>query len=289
MGAGGHGLLAGKVAFVTGAARGIGRASCIALAREGAAVFGADIAGPVSTTLEVVPATPDDLAETGRLVNAAGGRWSSAQFDQRDIRAVREAAGRAAAEFGGIDLVFANASIQAFKPILNMEDADWQDTIDVNLTGNMNVLRSLAPYLVQRGGGSIVITSSTQGQHGTKFGSAYSASKWGLIGLMKSAAMELGAHKIRVNCVIPGLVDTELTRHRERYAQAVGDLDSPRSTAELERATREQFAGKSPLGVGFIDPDDIAPTVVFLAGDASRMITGASIDVTAGLSVSNVA
>ena len=114
-----------------------------------------------------------------------------------------------------------------------MQDEDWHTHIDVNLTGTANVLRTFAPLLVQRGGGRIIMTSSTQGQHGTKNGSAYSASKWGIIGLMKSASLELGKYGITVNAVIPGLIDTPLTRHEERYAQVLqeagrtptGDMD----------------------------------------------------------------
>ncbi len=284
-----NGLLDGKVALVTGAARGIGRASCVALAREGADIIGVDVAGSVSSTLDVTPAREDELAETGHLVESEGGRWRAERLDLRDLGALRAATERSVAAFGGIDILFANAGIQGFKPILAMEDADWHDTIDINLTGTMNTIRAVAPHIVKRGSGRIIITSSTQGQHGTKFGAAYSASKWGLIGLMKSAALEFGVHKITVNCVIPGLIDTPLTRHRDRYAQAAGDLDSPKTTAELEEATRKAMAAKSPLGVAFIDPADIAPAVVFLASEAARMITGASIDVTAGDSANNVA
>ena len=283
-----NGLLEGKVAFVTGAARGIGRSSCVALACEGAAIVGVDVGAPVSATLDVAPAAADDLAETGRLVEQAGGRFRAETLDQRNLGALRAAAANAVAAYGGIDILFANAGIQAFKPILELEDADWHDTIDINLTGTMNALRAVAPHIVARGGGRIIITSSTQGQHGTKWGAAYSASKWGLIGLMKSAALEFGAHKITVNCVVPGLIDTPLTRHRDRYAQAAGDLDSGAPTAELEEKTRAAMAAKSPLGVAFIDPDDIAPAVVFLASDAARMITGASLDVTAGDSANNM-
>ena len=133
-----------------------------------------------------------------------------------------------------------------------------------------------------RGGGRIILTSSTQGQHGTKWGSAYSASKWGLIGLMKSAALEFGAHKITVNAVVPGLIDTALTRHRSRYEQATNNLDSTLTTDELEAKTIKSMTAKLPLGVPWIDPADIAPAVVFLASDESRMMSGASIDVTAG-------
>lgn len=283
----GTGCLKGKVAVVTGAARGIGRASAVAMAREGAHIVGIDVAGPVSPILDVAPAAPDDLEETGRLVREQGVRWRSDILDQRDLAALRKAAEAAAQSFGGIDILFANAGIQAFKPLLEMNDADWHDQIDVNLTGTANALRAFAPHIVKRGSGRIIITSSTQGQHGTKFGSSYSASKWGLLGLMKSAAMELGTHGITVNAVIPGLIDTPLTRHRERYAQAAGDLASSKSTADLEQITRNKMSGKSPLGVAFIDPADIAPAVVFLASDAARMVTGAAIDVTAGDSASN--
>src|SRR5919199_3146496 len=117
----------GKVAVITGAARGIGRAAAVALAREGADVVGIDIAGPISPSLEVVPATPDELTETGRQVQASARRWLAIQIDQRDMAAVRQAATHVRQAFGGLDIVFANAGIQAFKPLLEMDDADWYD------------------------------------------------------------------------------------------------------------------------------------------------------------------
>lgn len=278
----GKGRLQGKAAIVTGAARGIGRATAVAFAREGADVMGIDIAGPVSSTLEVVPATPEDLAQTGRLVEAAGTRWLEVRLDQRDLSALRAAADRAYATFGRLDILFANAGIQAFKAILDWEDADWRDIIDVNLTGTCNAIRAVAPHLVRNGGGRIIITSSTQGRHGTKYGAAYSASKWGVIGLMKSAALEFGQYRITVNAVIPGLVDTPLTRHRQRYAQAADDFYSKEPAAVLEAEAQAKLIAKSPLGIPWIEPEAIAPIVVFLASDEAHMVSGATYDVTAG-------
>ena len=180
--------------------------------------------------------------------------------------------------------MFANAGIQAFRPLLDMTDPDWHDQIDVNLTGTANTLRVFAPFLVRRGGGRIIVTSSTQGQHGTKFGAAYSASKWGIIGLMKSAALELGPHRITVNAVIPGLVNTVLTRHEDRYAQALSDGGAQPSgdVDRDERAATEALAAKSPLGVPWVEPEDVAALVVFLASDQARMVSGTSFAATAG-------
>ena len=241
-----------------------------------------------------VPGLRHQLRRTWRKPGGSSGRppvgGSACRLDQRDLPALRAAAARGEQEFGGIDILFANAGTQSFHPLLEMEDADWQITIDVNLTGTANAVRAFAPHMVKRGGGRIILTSSTQGQHGTKYGAAYAASKWGIIGLMKSAALELGPHKITVNAVVPGLIDTPLTRHEERYAQVLQDAArSPTGSSEDEEAARKILAAKTPLGVPWIDPADVAPVVVFLASDAARMVSGAAYDVTAGDSARNTA
>jgi NAD(P)-dependent dehydrogenase (short-subunit alcohol dehydrogenase family) len=276
--------LTGKVAVVTGTARGIGRAASIALARAGADVAGLDIVAETSAILDFAPASEAELNETGRAVEAEGQRWRAMRVDQRNLAALRAAADSVAREFGGIDILFANAGIQAFKPILQWRDADWHDQIDVNLTGTANALRAFTPHIVERGGGRIIVTSSTQGQHGTKNGAAYSASKWGIIGLMKSAALEFGEYGITINALIPGLIDTALTRHEDRYAQAIETSGKTPSGDEAkdEETARKGLASKSPLGVPWIAPDDVAPMVVFLASDEARMVSGATFSVTAG-------
>ncbi|CUI16113.1 short chain dehydrogenase [Candidatus Protochlamydia naegleriophila] len=273
--------LTGKVAIVTGAARGIGRSAAIALAHAGAAIVGLDCCSNLFPNSGVKPSAPEDLNETGRLVQATGQPWLGQIVDQREFASLQSSAQQAAQRFGGIDILFANPGVQGFKPLLEMEDSDWQIHMDVNLTGTAKAIRAFAPYLVKQGGGRIIVTSSTQGKHGTKNGAAYSASKWGIIGLMKSAALELGVYGITVNALIPGLIDTELTRHEERYAQVL-QAASKQPTGSDEETARQILASQSPLNLPWIDPDDVAPLVVFLASDAAHLISGATFDVTAG-------
>lgn len=276
--------LGGRVAVVTGAARGIGRAGAVALAAAGADVVGIDIAGEVSPRMDFAPASLRDLAETGQAVEAHGVKWRAVTADVRDLAALRAAAQSVADDWGGIDIVFANAGVQAFTPLLEMADGDWHDQIDVNLTGTANTVRAFAPHLVRRGGGRLILTSSTQGQHGTVDGAAYSASKWGILGLMKSAALELGPHGVTVNALVPGLIDTALTRHQDRYAQllAEGGTEATGDTAKDEAAAAKAFAAKLPARVPWLEPDDLGPAVVFLASDAARMVSGTSLAVTGG-------
>src|ERR1700721_1605349 len=251
-------MLDGKLAVVTGAARGIGRAAAVAFAQSGVQVVGNEICNTVDPRSGVTPARREDLDETGTLVDAAGGKWRSFVLDQRDLPALRSAAAEIETTSDGANILFANAGIQAFRPLLEMEDPDWHIQIDVNLTGTANTIRAFAPAMGRRGGGRIIVTTSTQGRHGTMYGAAYSASKWGIIGLMKSAALELGRHGITVNALVPGLINTPLTRHEERYAQALQIAGkTPSGNSEQDEAeAKKSLQAKSPLGVPWIEPED---------------------------------
>lgn len=285
-----NGSLQGKVAVVTGAARGIGRASAIQLAREGADIIGIDICAPLRKSFGVKPSNRKELEETGALVKKAHQRWLGIVLDQRNLSALRKAASQAVKAFDGIDILFANAGVQGFSSLLEMEDEDWHTQIDVNLTGTCNAIRAFAPHIIKRGGGRIIVTSSTQGRHGMKNGAAYSASKWGIIGLMKSAALEFGQYGITVNAIVPGLINTPLTRHKERYEQVLQDAGKPSTTfVKDEQEAIKILKNRTPLGVPWIEPEAIAEMVVFLASDAARMISGATLDVTGGDSAHNSA
>ncbi len=280
--------LSGKVAVVTGAARGIGRAVAEAFAREGADVVGLDAGARVSATQHYVIPTAADLAATGRAVQGHGRQWLGIQADIRDFAALQAASARATEAFGHLDILAAVAGMQAFKPLLDMEDADWDDQIAVNLTGTAKTLRAFAPGMVARRSGRIILTSSTQGQHGMKNGSAYSASKWGLLGLMKSAALEFGAHRVTVNAVIPGLIDTPLTRNEDRYRQVLQEQKGTVPPGDLEQRATDAMTTKTPLGLPWLPPGDMAPAYVYLASDEARYVSGSIIEVTGGDSAHNV-
>ena len=280
--------LGGKVAVVTGAARGIGRAIAVEFAANGADVVLIDIAGPVSVASDAKPATPADLEETLRQVKAYGRKGETIRLDIRDLDALRKAADRIDATYGKIDIVVANAAIQRWKSLLEMQDAEWRDVIDNNLNGTANTIRAFAPKMVPKRRGRIIVLSSMQGKHGTKDGSSYSASKWGILGLMKSAALELGEYNITVNAVVPGLVDTALTRYEKRLTESMAETgQKPPSNPSPQQAWDVRSA-TVPLKVGWLQPDDISPAAVFLASDAAAMVTGAEYEVTGGDSAKNV-
>lgn len=281
-------MLTDKIAVVTGAARGIGRAIAVEMAANGADVVVLDIAGPVSSASNAVPATPEELDETVQQIRAYGRRAEGIKADIRDIGTLRAVADHVEKTYGKIDIVVANAAIQRWIPILEMEDADWRDVIDNNLNGTANTVRAFAPKMVARKKGRFILLSSMQGKHGTKDAASYSASKWGILGLMKSAAMELGEHNITVNALIPGLVDTALTRYDKRLSETIGETGRPKDEHPSPQKAWDIRAPTVPLKIGWLQPDDISPAAVFLASDAANMVTGAEYEVTGGDSAKDI-
>ena len=280
--------LTGKVALVTGAARGIGRAIAVEFAANGADVIALDIAGPVSAASNAVPATLAELEETVRLIKTYGRRGEAIRADIRDIGALRRIADDIDTRYGRIDIVVANAAIQRWSPLVEMTDPDWNDVIENNLNGTANTIRAFAPTFIKQRKGRFILLSSMQGKHGTKDAASYSASKWGIIGLMKSAAIELGQYDITVNALIPGLVDTPLTRYETRLRESMAETGRSVPQHPTPQEAWNVRAPTVPLRVGWLEPEDISPAAVFLASDAANMVTGAEYEVTGGDSAKDI-
>jgi NAD(P)-dependent dehydrogenase (short-subunit alcohol dehydrogenase family) len=274
--------LTGKVAVVTGAARGIGRAIAVEFAANGADVIALDIAGPVSPTADAIPATEAELTETVAQIEQLGRHGMAVKADIRDIAALRRVAVQVEQEHGKIDIVVANAAIQAWKPLMDMDDLDWRDTIENNLNGTANTVRAFGPKMVARRRGRFILLSSMQGREGTKDGAAYSASKWGILGLMKSAALELGPYNVTVNAILPGLVGTPLTYNEQRFRAAIAQSNRTPTAHPSAQEAWQARAPTVPLQIGWLQPEDISPVAVFLASDAAALVTGAEFAVTAG-------
>jgi SDR family mycofactocin-dependent oxidoreductase len=264
------GRVDGKVAFITGAARGQGRAHAVRLAGEGADIIAIDVCREVAPA-PYPPATTDDMAETVRLVEATGRRVLAREVDVRDGAGLDTVCRDGADALGGIDIVVANAGINSWNRFWEMPDEQWQTLIDVNLTGVWRTLKAAAPIMIEQGrGGSIVLTSSVSGLKSLPAQAHYSASKHGLVGLCKTAAIELGPYNIRVNTIHPWGVATPmgedptiidlLARHPTYAASFAAILAEPRV------ATAEQ----------------IADAVLWLASDESLIVTGAQIPLDMG-------
>jgi (+)-trans-carveol dehydrogenase len=274
------GRLEGKVAFVTGAARGQGRSHAVALAAEGADVIGIDLCAPVSTVAYPL-STPDDLAETVRQVEALDRRMVAGRADVRDLAELRAVVDRGVAELGRLDVVVANAGIASYAPAIELDEESWGDMIDINLSGVWRTVKAAVPHVRAHGeGGSVIITSSTSGLRAIPNCAHYAAAKHGLVGFMKVLALELGPERIRVNTVHPTTVNTGMTRN-----QATLDLFLPGQEDQSEEAFARVAQRLNPIPVPWIEPETVSELVVFLASDAAKFISGAAIPVDAAMSI----
>lgn len=270
------GLLDGRVVFITGGGRGQGRAHAVVSAREGADVVFVDTTRPFAS-VPYPHTTADDMAETVRQVEALDRRVLSIEADVRDQDALDDAVRQGLAQFDRIDCLVANAGIWTLAAVQDMSREQWQEMIDVNLTGVWQSVKAVVPHMIERQRGSIVLTSSTNGLEGGAFYSHYAAAKFGVVGLMKSIALELGPQGIRANTVNPGTILTGMTDNQQAYDMMAGHAGGTRE--DLQAAGHAFSILK---GVGFMDPEVIANAAVFLNSDLAATVTGITLPVDAG-------
>jgi SDR family mycofactocin-dependent oxidoreductase len=271
----------GKVAFITGAARNQGRSHAVRLAQEGADIIAVDNCERVDVVAMYPPATEEDLGETVRLVEELDRRIVATKADVRDSAGLAAAVQDGVSQLGRLDIVCANAGVFEIAPALEISDADWRDVIDVNLTGVWNTCKAALPHLVAGGrGGSIIITSSTAGLKGIPHTVHYTASKHGVVGIMRTLANEFAEHRIRVNTVHPTGVDTVMIQNEKTWG--LFQPDNPHPTRE---SAEPIFASTNALPVPWVDPVDISNAVLWLASDEARYVTGVALPVDAGFTI----
>jgi SDR family mycofactocin-dependent oxidoreductase len=270
--------LEGKVALITGAARGQGRSHAVTLAEAGADIVAIDIADDIATVPYPL-ATPDDLAHTGKLVAEAGRRVITREADVRSQSSLDAVVGEAVAELGAIDIVCANAGIgPTFRKTWELSEQDWQDVIDVNLSGVFHTVKAVVPVMIEAGrGGAIVLTSSLAGLKGYSNIAAYVAAKHGVNGIMRTLANELGPYNIRVNSVCPGLINTDMMMNQPTYDVFRPDLTNP-SKADAT----DVFRTMQVLPIDWLEPRDVSEVIRWLVSDEARFLTGVAVPVDAG-------
>ncbi|KPM51934.1 3-ketoacyl-ACP reductase [Frankia sp. R43] len=274
------GRVAGKVAFITGAARGQGRSHAVRLAGEGADVIVIDSCRDFPGVPYDGP-TESDLAETVKLVEESGRRAVSAVVDVRDFGALKAAVDTGVSTLGRLDIVSANAGIGGSPCETHLiEEDNWQQMIDINLTGVWHTAKAAVPHLIAAGGGAIIMTSSAAGLKGFMNVAHYVAAKHGVVGLMRTMALELASHGIRVNSIHPGSVDTDMIQNESTYRLFRPDLEHP---------TRDDFAATyttlNALPAPWVDSVDISNALLFLSSDEGRYITGVPLPVDLGFVV----
>ncbi len=273
------GTLDGKVALITGGGRGQGRSHAVTLARHGASVAICDI----DVQYPTIPydMTQDrDLDTTVALVKEAGRECFAETADVRDPEQVNGFVAATIERFGRIDILSANAGVWAPALLTETSNDLWRDTIDTNLGGVFHAIRAVAPHMIEQRGGRIVATSSMCGRRGTPNLGAYTASKWGVIGLVKSAAIELGEYGITVNAICPSYVDTPMINFDGYNRMFRPDLSDPTRETSDEVVKTTQHT----LPVGSFAPEHISDALLYLVSDGAKMISGTALDVTAGMS-----
>jgi (+)-trans-carveol dehydrogenase len=273
------GRVEGKVTFVTGAAHGQGRSHAVRLAQEGADIIAIDVCKPIVQNTTIPAATPEDLAETADLVKGHNRRIFTAEVDVRDYDAMKAAVDTGVEQLGRLDIIVANAGIGNGGDTLDQcSEHDWQEMIDINLSGVWKSVKAGVPHLIAGGnGGSIILTSSVGGLKAYPHCGNYVAAKHGVVGIMRSFAVELGQHMIRVNSVHPTHVSTGMIMNEGTWKMFRPDLENP---GPDDMAPICQMFHTLPIP--WVDPIDISNAVLFFACDESRYVTGVTMPIDAG-------
>lgn len=272
------GRVMGKVAAITGAARGQGRSHAVRLAEEGADIIAIDIAKQIGS-VPYEMATSEDLAETERLVKSLGRRVVAAEVDVRDFEGLRAVFDKGVQELGRLDIVCANAGIYGHGKGDSFSEEEWDDMMAVNVKGVWHTAKAALPHLRNSGGGSIVITSSAAGVKAHANSLHYVASKHAAVGIMRGLALELSGEFIRVNAILPTNVDTQMI-HNPSVWSLVGPDIAPEDRNKQSLAAR--YATLNSMPIAWVDPLDISNAVLWLASDEARYVTGITLPVDAG-------
>jgi SDR family mycofactocin-dependent oxidoreductase len=271
----------GEVALITGAARGQGRSHAVALARAGASLVLVDAPEAVATTPYAVSA-PEDLDRTAKEITASGARCLTFAADVRSNSRMHELVRSAVAEFGRLDIVLANAGVFSVGTVREMTEQQWREVIDVNLTGVFNTIQASLGPLSESPRGRIVAAASGMGRRGAANIAHYVASKWGVIGLVKSVAIEVAPLGVTCNAVLPTIVNTTMIHNEPTYKLFAPHLESP----DVEDV-KPAFGATNPMGVPWVEPSDITDAVMFLLSKKARHISGETLSISAGGQASN--
>jgi SDR family mycofactocin-dependent oxidoreductase len=278
------GKLDGRVAIITGGGRGQGRSHAIALAREGANVVVCGLQHQPEQ-VKYPMFTEGDLEETVRLVEQEDQRAIAVTADVGDAEQVQHVVDVAMEEFGRVDIAIANAGFFIHALLHEMEEEAWKQCMDTHLTGVWHLLKSAAPHMIEQRWGRFIATSSAYGKQGVMNCGAYSAAKWGVIGLVKSAALELGQYGITCNAVCPSTIMTDASSNPLVPPLFFPDHPNPNMDM-VDDFVRENW---HPLNIGRMPPEDVSKVMVFLASEDARYISGSTVDVSAGLIANNAA